>query len=123
MEWQDGHHSQHAMYHSPLNQWEARAVGSRWPMMKTAAIWQKGQRYPTRTGCSPYEKGTTAAAKADNMDSLDQRGINVDGRTRIRMRVRACIIWILTINLLYPLQRMLSSTAAQSTLRESMPKR
>jgi hypothetical protein len=67
------------MYHSPLNQWEARAVGSRWPMMKTAAIQQEGQSYPMRTDCSPYEKGTTAVAKADNMNSIDQRGTNVDG--------------------------------------------
>ena len=54
-------------------------MGSRWPMIKTAAIRRKGQRYPTRTDCSSYEKGMTAVAKADNMDSIDQRGINVDG--------------------------------------------
>ena len=32
-----------------------------------------------RTDCSLYEKEMTAVVKVDDMDSIDQRGMNVNG--------------------------------------------
>ncbi|KAJ8594990.1 hypothetical protein M405DRAFT_417795 [Rhizopogon salebrosus TDB-379] len=72
-------HSQHAMYHSPLNRREGRATGSRWPRTKRAEIQRKRQSHPIRMNYSSEvaEEVTTAAVEVDNMNSIDQREINV----------------------------------------------